>query len=62
VVRDQVLRLADQAGQLVHHAVAPRELGEEAPAQGMPGKLQEIGRGEIGVNLRGHTGYLHQFY
>ena len=45
VVRDQVLRLADQAGQLVHHAVAPGQLGQEAPTQGMPGQLQELRRG-----------------
>jgi hypothetical protein len=51
VVRDQVLRLANQAGQLVHHAIAPGELGQEPPTQGMPGKLQELRRGDISVNL-----------
>ena len=56
VVRDQVLGLADQAGQLVHRAVAPGELGQEAPTQGMPGQLQELGRGDVGGRrLHGHS-------
>jgi hypothetical protein len=40
----------------VHHAVAPGQLSQEAPTQGMPGKLQELRRGDISVNLlRTHT-------
>src|SRR4029453_959392 len=56
VVRDQVLGLTDQAGQLVHHAVAPGELTQEAPTQGMPGQLQELRRGDIRMDrLLTHT-------
>ena len=56
VVRDQVLRLTDQARQLVHHAVAPGQLAQQPPTQGMPRQLQELRRGDIRVNLlRTHT-------
>src|SRR5262249_49804306 len=43
VVRDQVLGLTHEAGQLRDHPVAPGQLAQETPAQGMPGQLQELG-------------------
>src|SRR5205807_6314296 len=61
VVRDQVLRLIEQAGELVHHAVAPGQLTQQTPTQRMPRDLQELGWGEIGVNLLyRHVPSLHQ--
>ena len=61
VVRDQILRLADQAGQLVHHPVAPGQLAQKAPTQGMPGQLQEFQRRNVGMAvLRAHIGGIHQ--
>jgi len=55
VVRDQVLTLSDQGGQLVNRAVAPRQLGQEVPAQGMAGQLQELRRGDVVELLGTHT-------
>jgi hypothetical protein len=51
VVGDQVLRLADQPGQLADDAVAPGQLTQEAPTKGMPGQLKELGRSDVRVKL-----------
>ncbi len=47
VVGDQVLSLANQVGQLVHDAVAPRQLPQQPPTQGVSRQLQELGRGGV---------------
>jgi len=61
VVRDQVLGLTEQPGQLVDHPVAPGQLTQKAPAQGMPRQVQELGRGAVRVKLPRHHGpYIHQ--
>ena len=44
VVRDEVLGLADQAGQFVHHPIAARQLGQQPPANRMTGEAQELRR------------------
>ena len=56
MVRDEVLRLADQARQLVHGAVAAGQLAQQLPTQRMARQLKELRRGHAqnGV-LHGHA-------
>src|SRR6185312_11537170 len=49
MVRDQVLRLADERRQLADDAVAAGELAQQAPTHGMPGQLQKVRRRDLGA-------------
>jgi hypothetical protein len=51
MVRDQVLRLTHQGGQLVHLAVAASQLAQQPPPDGMAGQAQEYRRREFTVTL-----------
>lgn len=56
VIRDEVLRLVDQAGQLMHGAIAPGQLVEQPPPQRVARELKEFRRGQVQTRvLKGHV-------
>ena len=60
VVRDQVLRLADQRASARHPAVAAGQLAQQPPAQRVSGQLQETRRRALAIGYRSR--HRHQQY
>jgi len=59
MVRDQVLRLAAQLGELTDPMVAPSQGHEQLPADGLADQLEEPERRQVG-DVDGHASTLHQ--
>jgi hypothetical protein len=57
MVGDQVLRFAKERCQLLHDAVAPRQLAHQPPAQGVAEQLKEFVRCNLGLRLLAHGSF-----